>query len=253
MAELVLKVGNSKVYEDGDVVDAFNRRRTRCVHAEGICHVKLVEKQSNGRRVANSLAEMFRQQTYQYRFERVSLKAVKRINQWTLDEDVFSDVSVKGEYIHVQNFVNRGLRHDCHVIFGEPGAEIWYGGKTKVDSVAMDAVWAEIEQRTAIREMDYVLWPCGLCDLKEHFFVSVNEFDDMTLEDFKAPLLDITQLTSDGQPTRVKKRKNNINWRKDLGISSRTIMDIEDLSKPIDKRGVFSYVHTNIVVAKSLS
>ncbi len=146
MAELALKIGGTATYEDGDIVDAFNRRRIRHVHAQHICHVK------HGR---SELSEVYRAKTRQFLFQRVSKLEVVRTNLLTLAGEILSDKpNASGEYIDVPLFIARRLKHPRHGIFGPPGVERWYGGTTTATHAILDDVWAEIEGRTQYQESE---------------------------------------------------------------------------------------------------
>ncbi len=252
MAELVLKIGSLPgcQYEDGDVVDAFNGRRIRCTHAQHYCHAKDAALNGGGLRRNDSLAFMFLEETSQYRLERVSFNEIKRIVIATSEEEILSDTpNEKVEYTNVAEFFRRRLLHPRHRVFGEPGREIYHGGRIDFSNDAMSVVWTEIESRTAIREADHTLFPLGVLDKKDCLAISVDDFDDETLEDLKAPLQD---QSSPEEPVVLKKRKHNVVWRNLLGLSLGTQNDVLDPKKSVDIREAVEFVRNDILVVKSV-
>ena len=225
VASFALKIGNSSTYEDGDIVDAFNTRRVRCVYAQHLCK-------------AHDLREMFLLKTCQFQFVRVSKREVKRIALATMAEDILSDKpNEAGEYIDVPLYVARRLKGQRHCIFGAPGKEVWYGGKCDHSNAAMTAVWAEIETRTPEREADYMLWPFTDAELKQHLVMPVDDFSDAELIEYKNPLREPTGKVSDeGHPLYriVKKRKHFVDWQADLGLTAKEQTDLQDANKRID-------------------
>ena len=249
MAELTIKVGDSATYEDGDVVDCFNRRRIRCTHAQHICHLDLMGFQLNGLRPNDCLAQMFREKTHQYRCERISQWEMKRVNLFDLSEEVFDDKpNGEGKSIDVPLFVERRLSHPRHAMFGSDGREVWYGGRKKFSHTEMDNVWSEIEKRTALREVDYGYWPASSAELKECAWCSVLDFGDLRAEELKGPQYDPANLDPEALP--IKKRKHKVVWRVKMPLSPKDITDIEDKAKIIDKREAFVLDDSLIVDVK---
>ncbi len=168
MAELALKIGTlgtnlSRDYQDGDILCAFNSRRIRCIHAQHICHRKLagggVGVHRNDAHVARDWFEL----THEFRFERVSGTEILRTTLADLTEELINGTPrlIDGQMQHmdVEAYVRRRLAHDRHKIFGTAGSEVWYGGDTDVSNAAMDLVWAAIETKTPLREVDHTRFP----------------------------------------------------------------------------------------------
>ncbi|MCE9552378.1 MAG: hypothetical protein K8T91_03250 [Planctomycetes bacterium] len=224
MAELALKIGRGADYEEGDIVDAFNRLRIRRVHAEMICHVRHAGFTPQGLR-PDGLARAMHEICLQYRFERVSRNEIERVEIASGERKQFSSLhwvsegwlrrqgierdqlprryndrlrryerlyaahpNAEGEYIEVEEYLAHQLRHKQHAIFGRRGAEVWYGGREDVSDAKLDLVWQEIETRTPLREIDFRQWPAGGQDLRSFLFVAVDEFDDETLREWVTPL-----------------------------------------------------------------
>ena len=244
MAELMLKIGNGSHYEDGDILCAFNDRRIQLVHAEHICHVKRAGTQNGSRlRPNDSLARMFLERTRQYRFERFSRAEVKRVTIATGEEATFGPTAnASGQYIHVQEHVDRMLRHPGHAVFGEPGRETWYGGRTVATVDVADAIWSEIEKRTGYGRADCKHWPAGPQELKSHLFLCVDDFPDEAGRELVSPLLD--------QAGREKRRKHCVNWR-GLEELSGLAASIEDKSQSVNLRGQYRFLRARIVRVKN--
>ena len=195
MAELAVKVGDqggghSTRYRDGDVLCAFSNRRIRCTHAQHICHVRAAGFTNDGLRPNDSLAEKMLQRTRQYKIERTGVQTVVVTNLITMDEHTLSNVpDGDGRCMHVPEFVDNRLEHDRHAIFGSPGSEVWYGGRTYYENDRMTLVWNDIETHSAFREVDHMLWPAGRQDLKEHLMLPVNDMTDAEAEELVIPEL----------------------------------------------------------------
>jgi len=249
MPEIVLKIGIGSNYEDGDIVCAFNCRRIRCVHAEQICHIKTAGFNSDGLRPLNSLPELFQKETYQYRFERVSKTEVKRINQITLEEEILSNIpNAKKEHIYLEEFLTRRKKHPTHRIFGTTGAEIWYGGRSDVSNFRLDTVWQKIEEKTELREVDYKDWPFSDAELSHFFVVPTDDFDEVQASELVSSIN--SEPDEEGNTTIIKKRKNKVGFRDELGLSGETLGKIDDMKIKIPKPKSIIHLLDNIVKAK---
>ncbi len=131
ISELILKIGDQQTasglgFEDGDVICAFNRRRIRQVHAEGICHVRRAPRNGSGLIRLDAVIRDWYEATHQYRNERVSRTEVLRTEIATGTQEVFSDKpNKKGERIDDQ------LRGDTPVpVPGDPAVRKYpYGNR----------------------------------------------------------------------------------------------------------------------------
>lgn len=167
MAELVLKIGSvspdSKHYQDGDILAAFNSRFIRCVHAQHICHVKNAGGGIGALRDNVHVARDWFEHTHQYRFERVSRTEIKRITLADMSEVLIDGtpkrIDGKMQHTDVALYVAGRLAHERHKIFGSPGREVWYGGRTDVSNAKLTLVWNTIETKTVNREIDFRRWP----------------------------------------------------------------------------------------------
>ncbi len=247
MAELALKVGKGANYKDGDILCAFNSRRIRCTHAQHICHVKQAGGGVGVLRDNAHVARDWFEHTAQYRFERVSRMEIKRITIATLDEVIFSnkpiEVDGKMQHMDVPLYIAYRLTHNRHKIFGTPGAEVWYGGRTDVSNTKMSLVWNAIEMKTAFREVNFMLWPASHKDLISHLFVTTNDFDEDTANDLVKAQWDIMDPDA---PFRIHKRRRYIDWH-DVA-ETKDYMNIEDRSLLVDLRGRMTPLVWNDVV-----
>jgi len=272
MAEIFLKVGDASVnpeaYKDGDIVCAFNDNRIRCVHAQHICFKRL----ETGRRfklngaglVPNaSLAKDYLQTVHQFKYERLG-KETLRITQLSDNQSIEITSNIpfqnsfdknKTQYMDIPLFVKRSIRTMRETnargipVFGEPGKEIWYGGKTDVSASNISQVWDAIETKTEnVRaDLQFKLWPSGAQDLKSHLSLLVNDFDDTEAESLAEPLMD---LTDPENPVLLKKRKNMVSWKDIILISELTQTNVLDSTVSVDLRTKGEHTRIDIVVAK---
>lgn len=242
MAELLIKVGAGANFEDGDILCAFNRRRIRCCHAQHICHVRVAPRNGGGLIRTDAVARDWFEATHEYRFERVSPNELDRVTIATGERERLSDKpNAKGQAIDVRLFIVRRKRRPDNYLFGEDGAEIWYGGRIDVSHAKLDLVWQAIEAKSPHRENDedFQVWPAGIQELKSHLFVPVVDFSDVEAEALVEPWTEPDPTAEDPDATRVVKKRNiGCNWRvaavlDRLGV---TEADVSDKSKSIDKR-----------------
>lgn len=187
MAEILLKIHPGAGYEDGDILCAFNHRRTRQCHAESICHPWKNGIGKSGLRPSNGPAEAMLAAVSQYRFDRVSQYEVLRTDLITGEQELFSKTPNKrGEAIDVEQWVARRLREKAPdggpraSVFGEPGRERWYGGRTDTSDAVLDKVWQKIAEKTGRLESEeeFQLWPMGRLDIRHHLAVRTTDFTD---------------------------------------------------------------------------
>jgi len=230
MAELVLKVGAGATYQDGDIVVALNRRRIRCVHAQHICHPVLAGFTRDGLR-PDGLAKQFRERTAEYRFTRVSHTEVQRLNLRTSVTDTLGrNPNARGEAIAVARFIARRVAHPRHCVFGTPGAEQWYGGRSFLTHPDLDVVWSDIETLSAFRESDHALWPVTRTERAHCLCVAVADFDDARADQLTASTLDV-----DGHV--ILKRMHYVEYATDTRITDRaSLSTIRDRSVELDIR-----------------
>jgi hypothetical protein len=249
MAELILNVRSTSIdpkqYQNGDIICAFNQKRIRNVHAQHICNINNFGFNSDGLRPTNTLAQVYYEKSYKYKFERISSYEVKRIDLDTLDEMIFSNTpNENGEYIYVPEYIKDLKKHSKHKIFGNPGSEFWYGNLKNPDDSKLTEVWSEIEARTVYRETDFQLWPLTDIELKHFLVLKIDDFSDIIGGELVAP-----ETHMEGEEIIIdKKRKNKVDWE-NLSLPN-SINDIKDINKKIDIRGFFQFDRSLIVKTK---
>ena len=223
MAEILIKIGDGSAYADGDLLCAFNRRRIRCCHAQGICHPDLMPFNENGLRPPDCVMKRLHEETYQYKFTRISRTRIERLEIATGIIDTFGP-----ESIDVPLFLTRRKRHKRHAIYGASGREFWYGGNVDLSDAALDRVWQAIETKTPHREADsqFQLWPMGRLDIRHHLAVRTTDFTDVEAEGLVSPRLDITDPEN---PVEISKRNIHVDWVNDLlpdlGVTESQVRD----------------------------
>lgn len=248
-AHLLILPGPHPTYEDGDILCAMNRRRIRCSHAERICHVKHAGFNSSGLRPIDSLPDMFQQNTYELKTERIGPNQFRKTRladgeNFEFEADV-EHLDFDGKLKNFSTeFISNAVRHLRHRIFGTAGSEYWYGGRTNASMAKLDTIWQEIEARSPHREADFPHWPFTRRELSRFLAISTDDFDDATAGILTAPLVDETDPDN---PVTVKKRKNKSNWRRLQNIVE---ADVLDFSKRLDVRAQ-PYVRGDIVQEKT--
>lgn len=182
MPEILLKVGTvgpDPAYQDQDPIIVITDRAIGCRHLDTLCHILAHPSRSDGRRIRGTLAERWQARQYRYRFERVSLTEVMRVDQITGAVDILSNTpNDKREAIDVATYIQNRLAHERHRIFGVPGAEVWYGGQIRRTDSIVSGMWTEIEGTTSLRRDNYRLFPWGELDLRSHLVLELDEATD---------------------------------------------------------------------------
>lgn len=150
-ADLIVSVEDARGYEEGDVLNVFNSASVLRVHAQHEVHPKRVARRASGAIQADTLLETYLDETKQYKFERISSTEVRRTDRFTNSIDTISATpNADGEYMNVQLYIDRRLKHDRNKVFGEEGAEYWFGGNSSITVTTMDRVWDAIETEKGI-------------------------------------------------------------------------------------------------------
>jgi|14BtaG_2_1085337.scaffolds.fasta_scaffold05401_2 hypothetical protein len=278
MAEIILKIGSSTLWDDGDVVEAVNDKITSATHAEIVADPRKEGFNSDGLRPSNGLGKFYLDCVYSYRFERVSKTEVLRLE---LDDSGLvvtdSETLFGPDVINVEEFVLRRYRNPNHKLFGTRGKEIWYGGSVSTDDEVLDNVWNYIEFYTEnLRDSDeFKYFPLGSLDKKHFLAVPMVDFADDSITEKKEPLWKIndnglylwTKINEDlskseayyqEQPEegweRVaeKSRVRNVDWINNLEglvdpldvLDSQTAVDIR-LSSPKQTRDIQTTKYNN--------
>lgn len=247
MAELLLKTDAGSGYEPGDILCAFNARRIRCCHAENICHFRKANRNASGLIVASEVARDWYEATHEFRFERVSATEIERVTIATGARERLSDKpNAKGEAIDVRLFIARRKQNPLCPLFGEDGAEFWYGGRIDTSNAKLTTVWNAIQTKTPHRETSFQRWPMGTQELRSHLAIRVNEFDDVEAETLVAAEVDDTK---PDLPV-VQKRRNRVDWETRLSLTAADRQKVRDKSEAFDLREVRQYTRASIVTAK---
>lgn len=253
MAELILQTsdnGPDPAWRNNDIIHGMNDLRIHDVHAQHICHKNLIGFNGDGLRPANSLTEMYLSKVKQYKFERISVKEIKRIVLATLSEEILSEKpNAKGHAIDVGLYIQRRLLHDKHMIFGTLGAEVWYGGRTRATTAVIGDVWTEIEAKTPNLKADFGEFPWGLNDQKDHLVITVDDFDDAERNELESSIYD----DKVDPPVLLKRRKNSVDWESLPGLTAKIIDDVKTDGLKVDIRDDFSFTRSQIVEAKALA
>jgi hypothetical protein len=238
MAELLLKTNATDTYAEGDILAVFNRRRTRCVHAEHLCHIDKAGFNGDGLRPIAGLAWDFRTVVFQYLFRRVTEKTIERVDQWSGKVDVFGP-----ESIDVAEFLKRATQHATHGIFGAGGAERWFGGQFDASNDKLDQVWDRVTHHTGRRESEpeFEFWPCGRLDVRHHLAVRVKDIDDAEADALVTPLVERDKdgkpvlydqdgkVSEIGTPKVLARREQHIDWRTEflpvLEVTAAQVLD----------------------------
>lgn len=239
MAELLLcvtdEVRPDTAYQDGDIVCAFNDRRILCCHAEMHCHPRRAPRNGSGLILPGSLAQRWYERTAQYRFERVSATEVRRTVIATGQVEVIGPrPNARGERMDVRLYLRRRRARADHRIFGEDGAEVWYGGTTDVSMPVVAAVWDEIEEHSPHRRAEHRLWPLGGVERRHFLPLSMAaDVDDATAQAMESPEVDETDPDN---PVTLRKRTQAVPWRDVL--PSAYIEAALDRAREFDARGL---------------
>lgn len=263
MPSLLLKVGPGAGYEDGDILQAFNRRRIRSAHAErlALTEARQHRRDKSGLISDTDPARDWCEAVCEFRFERLS-KTEVRITRLSDGETLrivsgkpYTGFRGKREVMHVEALLSRAHASGKRTLFGRVGREVWYGGREDRSNATLDAVWSAIEAKLGERETDYQLWPYGRLDLQHHLAIPVEDFDDARRTELEAPLREQVGTDEEGQPTYETraKREHNVDWRSRTAGLGVTEKDVEDRKLTVDVReSVTALRDTDIVAAKSL-
>ena len=246
MAELLIKIGNSR-YEDGDILCAFNNKRISLVHLSHLCKPELSGFNKDNLRYPDSLFDVFNRNIYQYKFERISEKEIKRIVIDTDEYEILSDApNEKKEQIDVPLFIARRKASPRHQIFGSKGHEYWYGGRSS--NTKLDDIWTEVEARTEHRKVNYTKFPITSGEKRNYLALSVDDFNDEIRGELESPLMAVVE--GEEQEQTLKKRKHWVDYKKISELSSFQ-NNILDKNVEVDLRDNFTLVRNQIIKVKS--
>lgn len=212
MTELILKVGDSKEFTDGDIVHAMSPERILLTHAWHICHPKHAPRIGGQFRLIDggSLARTFYELTHQYRFE-WSGGRTRRV-EIASEEVELTDASPKG-----------------HMFDGGAAGVVWYGGRKDFYGAAA-AVWDAIEGETSSRRNDsfHTLYPWGTLDIRHYLVVRAEALTEAECHE-----LTRRQWAVDGNGEPVFER---LAERSDEVVEQRSGQRVDGAELPPDER-----------------
>jgi hypothetical protein len=152
----------------------------------------------------------------------------------------FTIEATEEETIDVRLFIRRRKQRPDHYLFGEDGAEVWYGGRIDMGETAIGRVWDAIEAKTEHRRTHPVFerWPMGRLDVRSHLPIAVDEFDDAEAEELVSPEIDDTDPEN---PVTLRSRRNYVIINPSLGLSPTDLAKVRDKGVPFDLREVRQY------------
>lgn len=144
---------------------------------------------ANGLYPLGDAAEDYQSITKEFKFERLSQNEarVTRISdgdQITFQSNVpFIDHTGRSASMDIPLFVQRMVATAASPggrgkpVFGTPGNEVWYGGRTNTSSPRMDLVWAAIELKTPFTEA-IECDEAKFSDYRKRLIIRVDNFTD---------------------------------------------------------------------------
>lgn len=143
------------------------------------------------------------------------------------------------EFCYVKDYVKRRLKHPTHRIFEHNGLALWHGGKQDHTQTTLNKVWTTVEAESADTRNDHKFkrWPAGRRDLTSHLAIVVNDMDDAMANDLVSPEYEDNQ-DPEQPPVIVQKRRHEVKWRDELGLTGAEIDQADDPRQTVDWRGV---------------
>jgi hypothetical protein len=138
------------------VLRVYNVWAIRQIHLNQIAAMKRVRPMSNGLKPWNCEGRVIREQRSYYRFERINLRTVRRINLTDGTETIIGPKMTfeVPERINLPVYLGRKLKDPNHEIFDYNGVMTWFAGSRPITSAVQDAAWAAVEAIGPIRESD---------------------------------------------------------------------------------------------------
>jgi len=270
MAELLLKVGATASYKDGDILCAFSRRRIAYEH----CHLQCWKRNPVTRRLASldvdglipttDVLYDYCENFQEYRLEQLSKKEglITRLSDAAEirfnSNQTFTDFSGKAVQMDIELYVARRLASlkranaQGKPLFKGTNGAIWHGGKSATTNVAkLNTVWNSLVTKNGLVKTAprFRHFPLGKQDLLSHLAIAVNDFNDTTAEMLVEPDLD---LTDPENPIVVQKRKRYIDWKAhlaDMGVTEAGIRNKRtkiDIRKTMTKRLYSTLMKTRV-------
>lgn len=188
MAELLIKIKpnpqNPTGLQDGDIINAFNNLYIKRVHAECICNPAKEQFNSDGLRPKGCLADMFLSKVSEFKLQRVGANEAKKIRLSDMAEVNDPWLVIAG----IDEFFMIRKQNPKHQVFGTAGSEYIYGGRRSAPDSVLNDIWAEIEYRTPLREVDHRKSPMRGDEFKFFLALTVTDFDDRRRALYESPL-----------------------------------------------------------------
>ena len=245
-AELILKIGNSTDFKDGDIIHAMNDRKILGVHAQHICHVKNFGKKANGLRQSGTLLEDYLENTMQYRFERINTTQIKRTDIELGTFEIFGEPK-----IYVQQYVDRRVKSPRHKMFGEKGSERWYGGDTKTTLIQINKVWDKIEAKTSNNRVDFKEFPFTDREQSGYLVITVDDMTNAEAGELEQPKMGLP-IMKDGalSDNILETRKYHVDYNTSLGLTQAQKNNVSSRTKKPNIRRTKSFLRSNIIESK---
>jgi hypothetical protein len=184
-------------YDDGDILSAVTYRHVRAERAEGVCARKV---KANGVRNFERLnadglfdpgdvLEDWFEATSEFKFERLNktegrITRLSDMNEITFTtKQPFVQHDGKTVQMDMDSFLARRKRSLAgpggrgKPIFGTPGNEYWYGGRSSREHANLDVAWLAIENKLQISEAE-VADKAVFSDYRKRLVIAVNDMSD---------------------------------------------------------------------------
>lgn len=259
-ANVILRSNPTGEYGDGDILCAINRRMIMSKHAEHLCFRRgldrrLLELTNHGLLAMGGVGRAMLETVKEFRFNRVGKNAftITRLADMTVTDILPGDGSLyhnplkdKWLTMNLKIFLNRRLKvlrapgGNGLPIFGVPGAEFWYGGKTDTTRAKVALVWDAIEAKTGkLRGTSEFRRMPGIehGTLRNNTVIEVDDFSDAAVDKLMEPLYDPATLGDpDIRPVVVAARRHRIRWQEALGMTAEEIQRAKNPADSFDHR-----------------
>jgi hypothetical protein len=136
MAELILRIGSTANYDEEDILEAFTDFDVAYANAANLADINRLGFIGDRIRPSNTIAEKFRQETYEFRFEVLENGLVEVTNQLTSSSSTHTKEEI-GFAIYRRNYRDH--------FFGSIGREVWYTNPVIPSEQRLENVWEFIE------------------------------------------------------------------------------------------------------------
>ena len=107
-----------------------------------------------------------------------------------------------------------------HKIFGTPGSEYWYSGKTRATLTELNDVWDEIESKTDYRKTNHTEWPFTEKEKKKYAILMVEDFTENQRTELESPLVNALG-------NEEKRCKYSVDYKE---LNPQTVYDISNIA-----------------------